>query len=684
MTTTDVDKIINCIPILDEESEEISEEDEDETENLLSKKVTDLSQSLKKRINSLEKYHSLYSGNSIEIIRTLSSMYQMSGSKLIEQFFFLICTQKVRISSFLKVEAAKCLLSYEDTEKPDDERLAEIKENNEKRKILGYKALSHICKDLSDCPSPFRVQSIFLLMKSPTNEKESEQYFAEFLTSDNIECEFRYSSILSLEKEGSEEMKKEIYEYSSAVDENIEIIRSILNTELKKGTPIRRILRDISYDDIRKVWKTVLNHNRICRKDWFIERGQLAFFFYKKNPVYYRNISGQYLLKRQENELDRNATEKQILEFAEDTSLDYNLRADSADILLKFGSDEMKEKGRAIIMQLGRSDSSSHRTVFDNAQNVHTETVEESVSEILQFLSSFSINVDDFSKVNSHIEKMLEEKMKETKKDSLCKCKIYEADSECKNECSILAIKNEKIKISLRRILIDRALYSKFNNSLLNILLKVYKYIQTREDESIKLELYKRLLQELEEMSGTCSSGFASRLVNTISGFEDLNIRISYEDQVIANVAGRLNCIARKIKNTDSIFRTSRLEDVVEIWLLAKERKVIRDDIEMKLALTKPKPYKIRELVDFFLNESDQLKIERIEECINNFEESVLNEMMITSSKYSERQNFNLFFRTIISYIREELANEFKDLISDTDFDLYFRKSLMSYDGIMN
>jgi hypothetical protein len=102
MTTTDVDKIINCIPILDEESEEISEE-EDETENLLSKKVTDLSQSLKKRINSLEKYHSLYSGNSIEIIRTLSSMYQMSGSKLIEQFFFLICTQKVRISSFLKV-----------------------------------------------------------------------------------------------------------------------------------------------------------------------------------------------------------------------------------------------------------------------------------------------------------------------------------------------------------------------------------------------------------------------------------------------------------------------------------------------------------------------------------------------------------------------------------------------------
>jgi len=677
MITTNVDELINVIPVI--ESEESSDEDEDECENFLSKKVTDLSLSIAKRVRALEKFHSLYGGNSIEIIRTLSSMYQMSGSKLIERFFFLICIQKICISSFLKVEAVKCLLSYEEDEKPDDERLDEIKENNKNRKILGYKALEHVCRNLSDSPSPFRVQSIFLLMKSQIYEKESDTYFAEFLMSDNIDCDFRYSTILSLEAEGSEEMKKELYEYS---EENIEIIRSVLNTKLKKGTSIRTLLRDLSYDDIKRVWKKVLNGNGICRKDWFIQRAQLAFFFYNKNPVYYRNISGQYLLKRQQHELldtDRNATEKQIQEFAEDTNLHYNLRADSADILLKFGSNKMKERSRAIIMELGKSDSYIQRTIFDNSQNVHTEAVEESVSEILEFLSSFSININDFSKINSHIEKILNEEMKEFKKDSICKCEIYEADSDCKNECSILTIKNEKIKVSLRRIFMDRALYSKFNNTLLNILLKVYKYIQTRDEENIRLQLYKRLLQELEEMSGTCSSGFASRLVNTLSGFGDINIRISYEDQMIANVAGRLNYNARKIKNTDSIFRTSRIKDVVEIWLLSDERKVLCEDIEMKL---KPKPYTIRDVVDFFLNENEQLRDEKIEECIINFEESVLNEMMITSSKYSERRNFNLFFRSIVSYIREELASEFKHLISDTDFDLYFRKSLMSYDGL--
>ena len=48
-------------------------------------------------------------------------------------------------------------------------------------------------------------------------------------------------------------------------------------------------------------------------------------------------------------------------------------------------------------------------------------------------------------------------------------------------------------------------------------------------------EMRKRMLEELEEMSATCSTGFASRLINVISGFGEFNIRISWEDQIIAN-----------------------------------------------------------------------------------------------------------------------------------------------------
>jgi len=55
--------------------------------------------------------------------------------------------------------------------------------------------------------------------------------------------------------------------------------------------------------------------------------------------------------------------------------------------------------------------------------------------------------------------------------------------------------------------------------------------------------------------------------------------------------------------------------------------------------------------------------------------------MTMSSSGYAIRQNFSLFFRTYVSLIREELANEFKDLIDPTDFDLAFRRALMSYEG---
>ena len=55
--------------------------------------------------------------------------------------------------------------------------------------------------------------------------------------------------------------------------------------------------------------------------------------------------------------------------------------------------------------------------------------------------------------------------------------------------------------------------------------------------------------------------------------------------------------------------------------------------------------------------------------------------MSVLSSNNVNRLNFSLFFRTFMPLIREELYNEFKFYINDTDFDLYMRKSLIHYDG---
>ena len=63
------------------------------------------------------------------------------------------------------------------------------------------------------------------------------------------------------------------------------------------------------------------------------------------------------------------------MSFAQDPDLDYNIRADSADVLLRLGSEDNKTTAREIIMILGR-DGGTGRTIFDNTQNVNSRLEE--------------------------------------------------------------------------------------------------------------------------------------------------------------------------------------------------------------------------------------------------------------------------------------------------------------------
>ena len=219
----------------------------------------------------------------------------------------------------------------------------------------------------------------------------------------------------------------------------------------------------------------------------------------------------------------------------------------------------------------------------------------------------------------------------------------------------------------------DRALYSKYNNTLCNILIKVYTYIHNQE-EDLKQEMIKRLIEELEEMSQTCSTGYVTRLINSISGFGEFNIRISFEDQITSNFTGRLNARIRAICDEDSMFRTTKLNDVVELWLNNKENKNILELIKSEIKNDQPTHQLI---IDHFLTTNKQEKVDKI---LQDFLGSVLIEMSSSSSNYSNRQNFSLLFRTYMSDIREELYSEFFDYVSDEYFELALRKATMHYD----
>ena len=279
-----------------------------------------------------------------------------------------------------------------------------------------------------------------------------------------------------------------------------------------------------------------------------------------------------------------------------------------------------------MIMKLG----GKGKTISDNKQNVHVKEIEKSVLRILEILCyvpTLKINENqiDFEYVEEKIKQLIEKENDEN-----------------------------KINISLNRIRMDRTLYSSLSMTISVFMVKLWSYIQTHENKN---EIEKRLLQELEDMAGTCTSGYITRFVNTLSGFGELSISISFEDQIISNFNGRLNAYARNIKDDESIFRTKKLDDVLNIYM--------KNDENIKLSLDEIKKS------TFYINDA-----------IEYFYEIVLDEMRLSSSDYKNRSAFLLFFRTYMSKIREEMFAEFTEYISDFEFDLYFRKALSHYDGI--
>jgi len=582
----------------------------------------------------------------LELISGLTGMYQFSGTKILEIFLYDLCTLS-DIPPIIKIEAAKSLLAFsedeEDINENDEESLKEIKKEsniavrnrNELRTKRAYNALNNTCCNLTGIPTPCKIETIVTLMACTQYKMEADTYFRQLIADSTINCDYRYKSILSLERKN------------------------------------------------------------ISSSEFFIKNACLDFLDDSYNLVYYRILAGQYLL--QKSPLDdakiRDDIEFKLLTFARDQDLDYDRRADAADVILNVGCEYNKIIARSIIMSLGTV-GGNVKTIFDNAQNVHNEKIEESVAEVLEFLSTIDLlkigdNYIDFDYANAQIELILKDRkehivqnnrIKNTHPNNSKKCKycelcIQEEHEYCTSECTLADERQQRIRVALNRIYIDRALYSKYNNTLVNIFLKIYSYLQTHDSKD---EMTTRLLEELEEMSGTCSTGFASRLINVISGFGDFNIRISWSDQLVANFTGRLNAMVRKITEQDSIFRTGKLHDVMELWL--NTHCAVKNSVIYKLTASKSitdRP-KMTDIVAEYLSTDRE---DKITSCIEDFAEQVYNEMTIKSSHFSNRQHFLLFFRANMLAIREELYEEFKNYISDVDFDLYIRKAIMIYEG---
>src|SRR3990167_3712436 len=179
MTTTQLNELSISI-----ENNLLSEHDQSkylEPENLASTS-TDLTLSSELCLQALEKYNSIHGYvSTTELINKLSTMYQLSGTKLLRGYLYDICT-KSNIHPILKTIAVKSLCYYSQTDE------------------LGYKAIDIFYPSIGmDISVPCKVEIVILLMQHKKYKSQAKTYFCDIINNDLIECAFRYKTILGLE-----------------------------------------------------------------------------------------------------------------------------------------------------------------------------------------------------------------------------------------------------------------------------------------------------------------------------------------------------------------------------------------------------------------------------------------------------------------------------------------------------
>ena len=169
--------LIEDLPTTEEFVNNISHSNEN-----LSELVIDLSIPLEVRMNGIQIFFDRFGQEeSNEIINRLSIMYQFSGTKILEQYLYEICTN-CRISSLLKMTAAKSLCYFD------------------KNKEIGYKALCTICEDMKEVATPCKIEAVCLLMIHKKYKQKARDFFCAIINDVDLECDFRYKTIEELIK----------------------------------------------------------------------------------------------------------------------------------------------------------------------------------------------------------------------------------------------------------------------------------------------------------------------------------------------------------------------------------------------------------------------------------------------------------------------------------------------------
>jgi hypothetical protein len=282
----------------------------------------------------------------------------------------------------------------------------------------------------------------------------------------------------------------------------------------------------------------------------FVSVLQKSFFNDEKNDVRFRILSGQHLLQMKTsitNDDKRSIIDTLFSMGANETNTE-NARADALDVVLRLGNDEEKIKAKLALSSIGKKSSKdTFKTLYNNSQNIHDETISESILSYLEKI----VEVPKLYKTYTFDETLrgITEYIREIMPIS--------------GENDEYVGKRHAINNALSRIKIDTATFTKYNITTVEVLCHVWSRINSSEFDgsnivgsnsnsigsNITALLKQRLVDELLDMDDTCSSG-AGRFVNVFSSFDD-TIKISWKEQITANVKGRIDAKIRNCENVD-------------------------------------------------------------------------------------------------------------------------------------
>ncbi len=217
-----------------------------------------------------------------------------------------------------------------------------------------------------------------------------------------------------------------------------------------------------------------------------------------------------------------------LFQWGENSMLSENIRADALDVVLTHGYDDNdRTSARSMLMALGEQGAGILSSIYNNSQNAHLESVGASVEHVMRKLDErLEITTLSFDEICERLKEM--------------------------NDSASLNFSLYRIQYQIGSVVGGK--------TLMDVFMKLYGFIEFHQ---YRVDLEQRLVEELVDMEDTCATGYYERLLLVLTGYADFSLTVSFQEQIQANLIGRLNAVIRDSEQLDLVLEELTDEDFI-------------------------------------------------------------------------------------------------------------------------